>query len=258
METLKLSSGLDKHIALSAVTSTPAKAAGMEHRLGFLRKGVDADVVLWDVHPLQLGAKPRQVWIDGIPQLVMTHSHNEDDERQEPPPVPNWDRERKAAIAWEGLPPLGPRRIKKGKVVLKNVREVWVREEHGIKERWNARPGQEGGIVVLNDGVVSCVGREAWCLTGEDDQFALSIDLHGGSIGPGILTYGSRLGLEEIEGEMSTGDGLIQNPYSEEVPKILADTAGVVRAVDALQFSTRNAQYVFVYISQCHVDLTIS
>ena len=57
---------------------------------------------------------------------------------------------------------------------------------------------------------------------------------------------------------MSTGDGLIQNPYSEEVPKILADTAGVVRAVDALQFSTRNAQYVFVYISQCHVDLTIS
>ena len=112
----------------------------MEHRLGFLRKGVDADVVLWDVHPLQLGAKPRQVWIDGIPQLVMTHSHNEDDERQEPPSVPNWDRERKAAIAWEGLPPLGPRRIKKGRVVLKNVREVWVREEHGIKERWNARP----------------------------------------------------------------------------------------------------------------------
>lgn len=217
----------------------------MEHRIGVLHKGVDADVVLWDAHPLQLGAKPRQVWIDGIPQLSGPQPEGEE-ERQEAPSVPNWDKERKIAIAWEGLPPLGPRRVKKGKVVLKNVREVWVREEHGIKERWSARPGQEGGTVVLNDGMVSCVGRDGWCLSGGDEQFALSIDLHGGSVGPGIVTYGSRLGLEEIDGEISTGDGLILDPYYKEVPKILSDTAGVVRAVDALQFGTRNTQYVSV------------
>ena len=27
------------------------------------------DIVIWDWHPLALGATPRQVYIDGIPQL---------------------------------------------------------------------------------------------------------------------------------------------------------------------------------------------
>ena len=61
--------GLSTDLALASVTSTPATAGGMAHRIGMLQLGADADVVLWDSHPLQLGATPKQVWIDGIQQL---------------------------------------------------------------------------------------------------------------------------------------------------------------------------------------------
>lgn len=63
------SNGLAAHLALASVTSAPATVAGMNHRVGFVRKNYDADLVLWDSHPLALGATPLQVFIDGIPQL---------------------------------------------------------------------------------------------------------------------------------------------------------------------------------------------
>ncbi|EIN09191.1 hypothetical protein PUNSTDRAFT_134356 [Punctularia strigosozonata HHB-11173 SS5] len=50
--------GLAPDLALASVTSTSAAAAGLSHRLGVLREGADADAVLWDAHPLQIGAVP--------------------------------------------------------------------------------------------------------------------------------------------------------------------------------------------------------
>lgn len=34
-----------------------------------MRPGYDADIVVWDSHPLSIGATPLQVWIDGVPTL---------------------------------------------------------------------------------------------------------------------------------------------------------------------------------------------
>lgn len=51
-----------------SLTNDPALISG--HRLGFVRPGSDADVVLWDSHPLRLGATPTHVYIDGISQLA--------------------------------------------------------------------------------------------------------------------------------------------------------------------------------------------
>src|ERR1700734_3270270 len=58
--------GLDDALAIASLTSVPAKALGMGHRVGYARVGYDADIVLWDSHPLALGAAPIQVFIDGI------------------------------------------------------------------------------------------------------------------------------------------------------------------------------------------------
>lgn len=49
--------GLEAAKALSAVTSVPAELAGFGHRLGYIRVGHDADLVLWDSHPLALGVR---------------------------------------------------------------------------------------------------------------------------------------------------------------------------------------------------------
>ena len=40
---------------LTAVTSVPAELTGFGHRLGYLKPGHDADIVMWDSHPLALG-----------------------------------------------------------------------------------------------------------------------------------------------------------------------------------------------------------
>lgn len=158
------------------------------------------------------------------------------------PRVPTWDAERAEAVAYEGLPPLAPRARESGKVVLRNVREVWIRGEDGVRQRWLAKPGERAGTVVLSHGAIACVGAEGWCLVDADKgDSELEIDLQGGAVGPGLMTFGSPLGIEEIAGELSTQDGLLYNPFAGDTPAILHDTGAVVRTVDALQFGTRNA-----------------
>lgn len=236
--------GLPPHLALSSVTSVPAAAAGMSHRIGILQEGADADVVLWDSHPLQLGATPRKVWIDGILQLgadedgVVVGKGKDDPALQDAPSVPNWDKERGEAVKWEGLPPLaGEKRT--GRVVFKNVSEVIVRAQQGVKPNLK----KSGTLdVVVDAGKVACTGST--CARDQQLSADIEVDLQGGSIVPGMMSFGSPLGIEEIAGESSTGDGSLYDPFRGDVPGILGDESGVVRAVDALKFETRNALYV--------------
>ncbi|KAF8942248.1 hypothetical protein BGZ52_012737, partial [Haplosporangium bisporale] len=61
--------GLSEKLALASVTTVPAKALGLDHRIGKIAVGMDADVVIWEKHPLALGSHPLQVYIDGIAQI---------------------------------------------------------------------------------------------------------------------------------------------------------------------------------------------
>ena len=235
----------------------PAAAAGLSHRIGILQVGADADVVLWDSHPLQLGATPRKVWIDGILQIgvdedgIVIGRGKGDPAFQEVPSVPDWDAERAEVIRWEGLPPLGGRKWT-GRVVFRNVSEVIVRGEEGAESVL-----KESGAavdVVVQAGRVACVGSTC----GPDQQInaGVEVDLQGGSVVPGLMSFGSPLGIEEIAGESSTGDGSLYDPFHGDVPNILGDKGGVVRAVDALKFETRNALYVSEPSLLLHPDLT--
>jgi hypothetical protein len=249
--------GLPPHLALASVTSAPAAAAGLAHRLGVLRDGADADVVLWDSHPLHLGATPLKVWIDGIqqiPSLAKAADHEEytsltrikeGPEWGNAPKVPNWDEERAKAVRWEGLPPLEGQQ-ESGKVVFRNVKDVWTRGTDGmIEESFYADSNpEEGGTelatVVIEKGRIVCAGP-----TCSASDMNTIVDLHGGSISPGFMSFGSPLGLEDIAAERSTGDGPIHDAFVTDMPSILGDSGGVVRAIDALKFQTRNALSVF-------------
>jgi len=98
-------------------------------------------------------------------------------------------------------------------------------------------------IVVVRDGVIECVSENATSCggygTSEDDP--IFIDLQGGSLAPGLTTFGSPIGLVEIRLEPSTNDGSVIDPLTDEkVPSILGGDEAVVRAVDGLQFEGRN------------------
>jgi adenine deaminase len=51
--------------ALALATINPAKQLQIDHRVGSLTPGKDADFVIWDGHPLSMHSRAEQTWIDG-------------------------------------------------------------------------------------------------------------------------------------------------------------------------------------------------
>lgn len=78
------------------------------------------------------------------------------------------------------------------------------------------------------------------------------------SLSPGLVSYGSPLGLEEIQGEQSTHDGVVLDPLSSDIPKLLVGHE-VMLAVDGLQFAGRDTLLVFILrcLAQLAETLTI-
>jgi cytosine/adenosine deaminase-related metal-dependent hydrolase len=58
--------GLNETEALKLVTLNPAIQLGIANRVGSIEVGKDADLVIYDKHPLSVFAVPQKVLIDGI------------------------------------------------------------------------------------------------------------------------------------------------------------------------------------------------
>ncbi|MAE87920.1 MAG: amidohydrolase [Flammeovirgaceae bacterium] len=57
---------MDEISALKLVTLNPAKLLHLDDRMGSIKVGKDADVVLWNDHPLSIYAKPEMTLVDGV------------------------------------------------------------------------------------------------------------------------------------------------------------------------------------------------
>ncbi|MGM0410262.1 MAG: amidohydrolase [Bacillota bacterium] len=62
---LAVKSGMDKREALKAITINPAEILGVEDRVGSIKEGKDADLVLFDGDPLRLESEVKEVFING-------------------------------------------------------------------------------------------------------------------------------------------------------------------------------------------------
>ncbi|KAF9259723.1 carbohydrate esterase family 9 protein [Marasmius fiardii PR-910] len=260
--------GLPAHLALASITTTPAKAAGLDHRVGKVKAGYDADLIIWDSHPLALGATPRQVFIDGIPQ-IHPYPHAKANVSPDPlkaqtiPTTPSFKEETHAAVAFDGLPPLDPRKEVKGTVVFSNAKSVYLRVDgkvvdvlkrsspHPVPPHHPTRSADGGAKVVVKNGEIVCIGvlnradlaldlKEAGLRICEisdlnADPVDVEIDLEGGSVAPGLSSFGGPLGLQHISGEITTGDGFKKGDIK----------AGIARAVDGIWFGTLDALYSY-------------
>ncbi|APE27384.1 amidohydrolase family protein [Aurantiacibacter gangjinensis] len=65
-------SGLSWGEAFAAITSVPARVAGLEDA-GVLRAGALGDLVVWDGDPLETRSAPARVFIDGVEQPLENH-----------------------------------------------------------------------------------------------------------------------------------------------------------------------------------------
>ncbi|PPQ79032.1 hypothetical protein CVT25_002341 [Psilocybe cyanescens] len=233
--------GLPHNLALASVTSTPATVLGYDHRIGFIKPGYDADIVLWDSHPLALGATPAQVFIDGIPQLDKPYVNPKPSSSQRVPKTPDFSQEAKDAVNYDGLPPLEPNKSESDTVIFTNVNSVLLREGADVREVFSTAQTGKPGVVVVEHGKITCFGVLLDCPSAARAGTGIaSIDLDGGSISPALISFGSRLALNHIDGEASTNDGPVHDPLVSDTPAILGE-GSVIRAADGLQFSTRDA-----------------
>jgi imidazolonepropionase-like amidohydrolase len=237
--------GLNPALALASVTSTPARAAGMGHRVGTVAQGYDADIIVWDSHPLTLGATPRQVYIDGIAQLNDPHKLTKPSNFQDLPKSPNWDREAEETVKWDGVPPLTDKRNSvAGKTVkIEGVKSAWhIGTDGDVQPLFDEDHEGNGRAVFVRDGQILCVNNgNGYCGEYEAQKIDQVVDLQGGSLAPGLTTYGSPLGLVEIRLESSTNDGDVSDPLVDGgMPSILGSRNSIIRAVDGLQFQGRN------------------
>jgi imidazolonepropionase-like amidohydrolase len=58
--------GVPEEEALNFVTLNAARQLGIDHRVGSLEPGKDADVVLWSGHPLSVYSIVESTWVDGV------------------------------------------------------------------------------------------------------------------------------------------------------------------------------------------------
>lgn len=66
-----VANGMNYSMALAAITKIPAELLGLK-RLGLLKKGYQADLVLWSNDPLELSSYPVKVFINGVEQSLMS------------------------------------------------------------------------------------------------------------------------------------------------------------------------------------------
>lgn len=58
--------GVPEEHAWNMVTINPAKMLHIDHRVGSIRVGKDADLVLWSGHPMSMGSRVKFTWVDGV------------------------------------------------------------------------------------------------------------------------------------------------------------------------------------------------
>jgi adenine deaminase len=58
--------GITEEEAWKMVTLNPAKILHLDNRMGSIKTGKDADLVLWSNNPLSIYAKPEMTLVDGI------------------------------------------------------------------------------------------------------------------------------------------------------------------------------------------------
>lgn len=119
----------------------------------------------------------------------------------EVPEVPNFDKEAQAAIDYDGLPPLTPVKATEEVVLFTNVKDVYASVDAGVEHTFNAQAQDGYGTVVVVNGSIACVGIRGDCAAFASSKRPHVIDLKGGSIQPGLSSYGAPLGMREIDQE---------------------------------------------------------
>lgn len=220
--------GLPADKALQAVTSVPAASLEIDDRVGYVRAGYDADIVVWDSHPLSVGATPKQVFIDGVATLdaakVEESSAHVVVAQGVDAHVGAGKPAMRATVAHGEREKLcsGSRDQGRGFVISGITRSFLDEFPELLTTAAGGAPAKDNFTMVIADGKVACLGTGADCRTAatklrgsHDDQHVTTIELQNGHLSRGLIAVTSSLGIAEISMIPATGDGIVKTSGSE-------------------------------------------
>ncbi len=167
------SGGLTHEEALRLITRNPAEQLGILSKVGTIEIGKDADIAIFDAHPLSIYARCRYTLVEGEVWF----------ERRDP--------ERAAKREGRPIPPLAD---ETPRVVPRNANSLYALR--GAKIVPVVGDTIPRGTIVLERGRVRAIGPVDAV---EIPKEATVLDLDGLEIYPGFIDAGSKLGLVEID-----------------------------------------------------------
>ncbi|KAJ5348747.1 hypothetical protein MYU51_006939 [Penicillium brevicompactum] len=190
--------GLSEEKSLQAITSVPARSIQQDHRIGYVRPGYDADLVIWDDHPLQVGATPVQVFIDGRPLLENATLSNHEDLEASNPQAPNI----RPSLA------AGQKKDTCAKVQPADSRIVFTGIQKALIDTNSTSFSAKKDLVMLvENGQIKCLDEKSSCFQDRTQEDFTHIALENGHVLPGLVAFGTTLGIQSLSSESSTGDG---------------------------------------------------
>ncbi|CAG8947989.1 unnamed protein product [Penicillium salamii] len=193
--------GLSEEKSLQAITSVPARSIQQDHRIGYVRPGHDADLVIWNDHPLQVGATPIQVFIDGRPALKgKTYSGDLSDESSGvgKPKSP----ESRPSLAIDQKQDTCAKIQRPGsRIVFTGIQKVLIDTDKP------ETTGTKDLVMLIENGEVKCLDEKTTCVSAETQGNTVQVELKNGHVLPGLVAFGNKLGIQSIPSEASTGDG---------------------------------------------------
>jgi imidazolonepropionase-like amidohydrolase len=178
--------GVSEAQALAMITLNPARELGLEERLGSIEVGKDADIVLFDAHPLDAFARCEVALIDGEVFFQRREPGGKPfvrpGDHSKMPQAPEALRTRSVDIAAQP----------------KGVFALVGAHIHPV-----AGPDIDGGTIVVADGKILEVGPASSVRIPPEAQ---TIDLGGLDVWPGLVDGGSTVGLTEISSLTETHD----------------------------------------------------
>lgn len=217
--------GLPYHAAMASVTTAPAERLGLGQRLGKIKPGFDADIVVWDSDPMSVGATPVQVWIDGAAQ------YDDPVELIKPATAPISTDAKFMTVSDEP--------VEVADVVFTGVSKSF------LSDAAPESPSGNNLTVAISNGKITCIGSCASELYTTSQAGGKVIHLKNGHLTKSFVAFGSLIGLNAIDAERDTDNGASTDHFSRAVDGLRLDTKklhyahkyGVTRAITAPKFT---------------------
>ncbi|KAF2092364.1 composite domain of metallo-dependent hydrolase [Rhizodiscina lignyota] len=193
--------GMSEIKAMQSVTSVPAKSLEQDHRIGYVKVGYDADLVVWDSHPLSVGATPLQVFVDGKVTL---------DPKKTKDSMPSSGSVLNRKSMQPAVRPLLDESIRDdicsklnggSDIVITGIRTSFLQDYQSFDT------ADRNLTLVLESGRIACFDVSDKCMS--TNRGLPTVQLNNGHALPGLTAVSQSLGLAEIFAEKSTADGVV-------------------------------------------------